>query len=118
MRRERLDVAEQVALVAKAKRAALLRTHAHRLRRDDLEDCLSQAALELVVQAMAGVRFASSHHLANVLQQRFRSRITDRIRAVGGRSPMQAVMEQALVFGCLTNRDIEVVDPYWDWLSS
>ena len=37
---------------------ALLRAHRHRLRVQDLEDCLSQATLELVAQARAGARWA------------------------------------------------------------
>lgn len=52
------DPAEAVALVACAKREVLLRVHRYRLRREDLEDCYSQATLELVVLARSGRRFA------------------------------------------------------------
>jgi hypothetical protein len=110
VRRERLDVAEQVALVAQTRRESLLRRHRHRLRLEDLEDCLSQATLELLVQVRAGGSYASSLHLANVLEQRFRSRIMDRLRAVGGRSPIQAAMEQALVLGDPARGEVEVAD--------
>jgi DNA-directed RNA polymerase specialized sigma24 family protein len=90
-----------VALVARARRAALLHAHRHRLRPQDLEDCLSQATLELVARARAGGTWASTAHLARVLEQRFESRVQDRRRAVSGRSPMQAALEGALALGGL-----------------
>jgi DNA-directed RNA polymerase specialized sigma24 family protein len=108
--RERFDAADQVAFVSRAKRDWLLRVHRHRLRREDLEDCLSQATLELVVSARAGAKFASALHLANVLEQRFLSRVADRRRALGGRSPMQAAMEHALVLGDPTQGEVDPVD--------
>jgi hypothetical protein len=43
-----------VAHVARAKRELLLRVHRHRLRREDLEDCFSQATLELLANARRG----------------------------------------------------------------
>jgi DNA-directed RNA polymerase specialized sigma24 family protein len=105
-----LDPAEEVALVARAKRELLLRVHRHRLRREDLEDCYSQAVLELVAHARRGGRFASRRHLANVLEQRFLSRIGDRRRALSGRSPMQAALERALPLDCEARDTVEVVD--------
>src|SRR5438874_5437993 len=42
------DPAEQLALVARSKRDVLLGANGLRLRREDLEDCFSQATLELV----------------------------------------------------------------------
>jgi hypothetical protein len=48
-----------VALVARARRDLLLRAHRRRLRREDLEDCYSQAALELVARALKGAKFSS-----------------------------------------------------------
>jgi DNA-directed RNA polymerase specialized sigma24 family protein len=89
------DPADDVALVAAAKRELLLHAHRHRLRREDLEDCFSQATLELVMQARAGRVFHSRQHVANALEQRYVSRIHDRRRALGGRSPMQAAFETA-----------------------
>ncbi len=53
------DTAEVLAIVASARRALLLRVHRHRLRPQDLEDCYSQATLELLVHVRAGGRFAS-----------------------------------------------------------
>jgi RNA polymerase sigma factor (sigma-70 family) len=91
----RSDPAEEVALVASAKRDLLLRAHRFRLRSEDLEDCFSQAVLELVKHARGGGRFANRGHLANVIEQRFLSRIHDRRRALSGRSPMQAALEGA-----------------------
>ncbi len=104
------DPAEEVALVARARRELLLRVHRHRLRREDLEDCYSQAALELVAYARRGGRFCSSSHLANVLEQRFLSRIHDRRRALSGRSPMQAALETALSLDSGERDQVDVVD--------
>ncbi len=90
------DAVEEVAILARAKRELLLRVHAHRLRRDDLEDCYSQAVLEIVAYVKRGGAYANRHHLANALEQRFVSRIHDRRRALSGRSPMQAALESAV----------------------
>jgi DNA-directed RNA polymerase specialized sigma24 family protein len=94
-----VDAAERVALVALARRGALLYTHRHRLRHEDLEDCFSQATMELVGWARAGGTFLSTGHLIVALERRFLSRVQDRRRAVSGRSPMQAALEGALVHG-------------------
>ena len=104
------DPAEEVALVARAKRDLLLRVHRHRLRREDLEDCYSQATIELLAYARNGATFSSRAHLANVVEQRFVSRIHDRRRALSGRSPMQAAFETAVPLGSLEEAQIEVVD--------
>ena len=90
------DPAEAVAAVASAKRALLLHLNRHRLRREDLEDCYSQAVLELIAHVRAGRAFADARHIGNALELRFTSRINDRRRALGGRSPMQAALETAL----------------------
>ena len=97
-----LDPAEAVALVARSRRELLLATHRHQLPFEELEDCYSQATLELLARARrpaeggAAAPFASFAHIANALEQRLLSRIQDRHRAVGGRSPMQAAMAGAL----------------------
>ena len=52
--RRRLDQVQEMALVAQARRELLLRSHRHRLRKEDLEDCFSQATLELLAQARDG----------------------------------------------------------------
>jgi hypothetical protein len=120
----RPDQAREIALVAQARRPVLLRVHRHRLRKEDLEDCFSQATLELLAQARAGeggsgaggggggggggVRLTRVH-LANVLEQRFVSRIQDRRRALRGRSPAQAVLDSALPLGD-SSEGIEVED--------
>jgi RNA polymerase sigma factor (sigma-70 family) len=96
---DRSDPAELVALVAQARRALLLRAHRHRLRHEDLEDCFSQATVELVGQARAGGEWTSAGHLAGYLERRFLSRINDRLRAIRGRSLGQAVLEGALAMG-------------------
>ncbi|MHB8533131.1 MAG: hypothetical protein ACYDC2_10465 [Solirubrobacteraceae bacterium] len=93
------DPAELVGKVASARRQLLLRTYSRRLRREDLEDCFSQAVLEMVVRARTGAPFASTAHVANAIEQRFVSRIHDRRRALSGRSPMQAALEAAVPFG-------------------
>lgn len=104
------DPAETVALVVQAQRERLLRIHAHRLRREDLEDCYAQAALELVAQTRKGVRFANPMHIARVLEQRFVSRMKDRRRAIEGRSPAQATFEHALSDGLFSGIEEQVLD--------
>ncbi len=106
----RFDQAEEVALVARARRELLLRVHRHRLRREDLEDCYSQATLELVAHARRGGRFASPAHVANTLEQRFLARVHDRRRALSGRSPMQAALELAMPLDGDPPERIDVVD--------
>jgi hypothetical protein len=105
-----VDPAEEVALVALARRELLLRVHAYRLRREDLEDCYSQATLELVAHARNGGRFFSRVHLQNALEQRFLSRVVDRRRALEGRSPMQAALERAMSLGDGVDERIAIVD--------
>ena len=91
------DPAEHVAHVSARTRDVLLRVHRHRLGFEDLEECHSQATLELVTCARArGRAFLSAEHIANALEQRFLSRITDRQRAVNGRSPIAAATDSAL----------------------
>jgi DNA-directed RNA polymerase specialized sigma24 family protein len=105
------DQAELLALLARARREGLLRAHRHMLRREDLEDCLSQAVCELLARARQGQRFSSREHLANALEQRFRSRVQDRRRALRGRSPLQAALEGALPLGGSGEREVELTDP-------
>jgi RNA polymerase sigma factor (sigma-70 family) len=105
-----LDPVEEVALVARAKRELLLRVHRHRLRREDLEDCFGQAVLELVAYARRGGSFADRRHLANVLEQRFLSRVGDRRRALSGRSPIQAALERAIPLDGEEGQSVELID--------
>ncbi|HEV3046871.1 MAG TPA: hypothetical protein VGY13_05865 [Solirubrobacteraceae bacterium] len=97
--------------MARAKRELLLRVHRHRLRHEDLEDCFSQATMELVAQVRRGVRFASAAHVGNALEQRLLSRIYDRRRALGGRSPMQAALESAAPLEGPEGEQLDVLDP-------
>jgi hypothetical protein len=105
-----LDPVEQVALVARAKRDLLLRVHRHRLRREDLEDCLSQATLELVAHVRRGRRYSNALHVENALEQRFVSRVHDRRRALTGRSAMQEALEAAAPLDGLDGEQLEVPD--------
>jgi DNA-directed RNA polymerase specialized sigma24 family protein len=105
-----LDAAEEVALVAHSRRELLLRAHRFRLRAEDLEDCYSQATLELLTHARAGGSFSSRLHLANAIEQRFVSRIHDRRRALSGRSPMQAALETAMSIDGVNDEQFDVVD--------
>jgi DNA-directed RNA polymerase specialized sigma24 family protein len=105
-----LDPSETLALVARSRRELLLNTHAHRLAREDLEDCYSQATLELLTRARRAGEFASSTHVANALEQRFLSRIYDRRRALCGRSPMEAAMANALPLAGCEDRGLEIPD--------
>jgi hypothetical protein len=106
----RVDPAEEVAQVACAKRELLLRAHRHRLRREDLEDCYSQATLELVVYARRGAAFADRRHTGHALELRFLSRVRDRRRALGGRSPMQAALDSAISLGGADEEGLAIAD--------
>jgi len=110
-RRPFIDPAERVALVVESRRQVLLNVHRHKLRREDLEDCLSQAALELVVRVRQGVAVASDTHLARMLEQRFTSRINDKRRAIEGRSAAHAGFEQAMSGGLFDGAEEHVADP-------
>lgn len=96
--------------MACARRELLLRVHRHRLRLEDLEDCYSQATLELVSHVRGGGGFTNRLHIANAVELRFLSRVRDRRRAVAGRSPMHAALEQAIPFGHAGEAGIEVID--------
>ncbi|MGO9247493.1 MAG: hypothetical protein ACLQQB_09230 [Solirubrobacteraceae bacterium] len=105
------DPAEEVALVAHASRRTLLSVHRHRLSHADLEDCYSQATVELVAQARRGeLRYSSRAHLRNTLELRFHSRIIDRRRALSGRSPAQAILDGAMSLGGVGEQEIELAD--------
>jgi DNA-directed RNA polymerase specialized sigma24 family protein len=104
------DPADRVALVVEAHRARLLRVHSRRLRREDLEECYGQTALELVLRARQGAPFMSSLHVVKVLEQRLLSRIQDRRRALEGRSPAQATLDHALADGLFDGAGEEVAD--------
>jgi RNA polymerase sigma factor (sigma-70 family) len=101
---------QEVALVARARRDLLLRAYRYRLRWEDLEDCYSQATLELVAHARRGGAFASRAHLENLLEQRFLSRIRDRRRALSGRSPMQAALEASMSLEGHGEEGVEILD--------
>jgi hypothetical protein len=100
--------------VASAKRAVLLRVHHHLLPREDLEDCYSQATLELLVRARRGASFVDEPHVVNTLELRFLSRVRDLRRARGGRSPMQAALATALSITGPEGRGLAVIDPRAD----
>jgi DNA-directed RNA polymerase specialized sigma24 family protein len=101
---------EQIALIAAERRELLLRVHRHRLRREDLEDCYSQAVLELVAAARRGTRYANRRHVANALEQRFVSRVYDRRRALSGRSPILAALEAARYLGDDQADELDIAD--------
>lgn len=96
--------------MALARRDLLLRAHRFRLRREDLEDCFSQATMELIARARAGGSFRSRQHLTNVIEQRFLSRIHDRRRALSGRSPMQSALETAVPLDSAQAGAAEIAD--------
>jgi DNA-directed RNA polymerase specialized sigma24 family protein len=107
---DRLDPTEAVALVARSRRELLLSIHCRRLRREDLEDCYSQATLELLSRASYGLAFSSRAHIANALEQRFLSRIHDRRRALSGRSPIEAAIATAIPLADREAGGAEIVD--------
>jgi DNA-directed RNA polymerase specialized sigma24 family protein len=101
---------EEVALVARARRELLLRAHRHRLRREDLEDCYSQATLELLADARRGGSYASRRDVETAVERRFVSRIQDRRRAMSGRSPIQTALERSLSFAATGEQEVDVAD--------
>lgn len=104
------DPTETVALVVRARRELLLAAHRHRLSREDLEDCYSQATVELLKRAGRDTGFSNRAHIANALEQRFVSRIQDRRRALAGRSPIEAAVASALPLGTWEEGEVEVAD--------
>jgi DNA-directed RNA polymerase specialized sigma24 family protein len=105
-----LDPEEAVGLVARSRRELLLAAHRHRLGREDLEDCYSQATLELLARARRGGEFANRAHIGNALEQRFLSRIHDRRRALCGRSPIEAAIVAALPLGSCDGDEVDIPD--------
>ncbi|MGP8240339.1 MAG: hypothetical protein ACLQQB_01030 [Solirubrobacteraceae bacterium] len=105
------DTTQAVAVVAAARRALLLRAYRHWLRPEDLEDCYSQAALELIVRSRRpDSDLQSTAHIANALEQKFLSRIHDRRRALSGRSGIETALESARHFGEPDHGGMDVVD--------
>jgi DNA-directed RNA polymerase specialized sigma24 family protein len=105
---------EELALVAHAARRPLLRVHRAWLRPEDLEDCYSQAVLELLACARRGELRYGPRQLRGALELRFLSRVRDRRRALRGRSPAQALLDGALVRDGQDPRAADVVDPRAD----
>jgi len=101
---------QEVALVVRARRDVLLRAYRSQLRWEDLEDCFSQATLELLAHARRGGAFSDRRHLANTLELRFVSRIRDALRAAGGRSPMAAALATAVSLGAAGEEDLPILD--------
>ncbi|HXC24230.1 MAG TPA: hypothetical protein VNU28_06570 [Solirubrobacteraceae bacterium] len=96
--------------MVRSRRELLLASHRHRLGREDLEDCYSQATLELLTRARCGEGFAGAAHIANALEQKFLSRIHDRHRALNGRSPIQAALASSLPLGVGVCDGVDVAD--------
>jgi hypothetical protein len=109
-----IDPAQDVAVVARDKRALLLRVHAHQLAREDLEDCYGQAVLELVAHVRAGGVYETRSHVGHALELRFDSRVRDRRRALSGRSPMQAALRDAVPLAGLGDDRIAIADRHAD----
>ncbi|GAC1490434.1 MAG: hypothetical protein NVS1B9_11740 [Solirubrobacteraceae bacterium] len=104
------DPAELVAQVCDARRTLLLRVHRQSLRWEDLEDCYSQATLELVARARRKP-FSSAAHAENALEQKFASRIRDRRRALAGRSSIEAALAGAVSADGPAGAACEIADP-------
>ena len=101
--------------MAHSARGLLLSVHRAWLRREDLEDCYSQATLELLAQARRGeLRYSGRSHLRSLFELRFVSRVRDRRRALRGRSPAQAMLEGVLSHSGADGRAVEVADPRAD----
>jgi DNA-directed RNA polymerase specialized sigma24 family protein len=105
------DATQAVAVVAAARRTLLLRAYHQSLRPEDLEDCYSQAALELIVRSRRpDGDFQSITHIANALEQKFRSRINDRRRALSGRSAIETALHSARQFGEPSHGGVDIAD--------
>ncbi len=101
--------------MAHSARRLLLSVHRAWLRLEDLEDCYSQATLELVAQARRGeLRYSNRAHLRSLFELRFVSRVRDRRRALRGRSPAQAMLDGVLAHSGADGRAVEVADPRAD----
>ena len=98
-----LDPVDAIARVAITSWQRLLRIHHHRLARADLEDCLAQATLELLAAAKRGQTFPDPDAIRAALDRRLQSRITDRHRAIAGRSPITAVAHNATPLDTVTD---------------
>jgi DNA-directed RNA polymerase specialized sigma24 family protein len=101
---------ELVGRVAARQRETLLDSYRRVLPREDLEDALGQAVLEIL---LAGRRrtFADECHLANALHQKFRSRIIDRRRALAGRSPIERALATSMRVQPVGELSLDVADP-------
>ncbi len=96
--------------MSRSRREKLLAIHRRRLSREDLEDCYSQATLELLVRAERGEAFAGNTHIANALEQRLLSRVYDRRRALNGRSPIETAIARAMPLAGCEDVGIEIPD--------
>jgi len=98
------DQVDLIAIAAATNWTRLLRIHRHRLPAAELEDCLSQALLELLTAAEQGrTRFADRAAALAAFDRRLQSRITDRHRAINGRSPIAAALRQARTLDLITD---------------
>ncbi len=97
--------------MARDARDRILAVHRRRMCWEDLEDCYSQATLELLLQARRGtLKCVSRAHLRNILERRFISRVHDRRRALAGRSPREATLGGTLSLGAPGDREVEIAD--------
>jgi DNA-directed RNA polymerase specialized sigma24 family protein len=98
------DQIDLIAIAAATNWQRLLRIHHHRLPPADLEDCLSQALLELLIAAeQRRTRFADRAAALTALDRRFQSRIIDRHRAQTGRSPITTALHHARPLETITD---------------
>jgi DNA-directed RNA polymerase specialized sigma24 family protein len=104
MNHEAPDQVDLIAIAAATNWTGLLRIHHRRLPAADLEDCLGQALLELLVAAEQGrTQFANRTAALTALDRRFQSRITDRHRAHNGRSPIATALHHARPLDTITD---------------
>lgn len=96
--------------MVRSRRELLLASHRYRLGWEDLEDCYSQATLELLTRARRREGFADALHIANALEQKFLSRIHDRRRALSGRSPIQTALAGSLPLVGVCEGGVDVAD--------
>jgi DNA-directed RNA polymerase specialized sigma24 family protein len=93
------------------KRSVLLRVYRGWGRPEDIEDCYSQATLEILARARRDGGFRTPAHIANALEQKLCSRIHDRRRALAGRSAAEAAFASALPLADGDCGGVDVPDP-------
>jgi hypothetical protein len=101
-----------VARVALARRDLLLRAHRHRLRTEDLEDCYSQATLELIQRARSGTPFVNPGHVANAVDWAVLAGI-GKVECDHGRDPDPACTQEGVTNSAGAGGPMQFIASTW-----